>query len=88
MKYMYTKLHIWNPEEGDEIGVIDGQRDIAGGRGLSDRQTSQSSAARRHFSAVSYSADGTCVLAAGRSRFVCIYETSQQILLKKFQVRL
>ena len=26
------------------------------------------------------------MLAGGRSRFVCIYETTQQILLKKFQV--
>ena len=67
-------------------GVIDGQRDIAGGRGAADRQTAKSSAARRHFSSVCYSADGSCVLAGGRSRFVCIYETSQLILLKKFQV--
>ena len=44
------------------------------------------SAARRHFSSVCFSADGTCVLAAGRSRFVCIYEVSQQVLLKKYQI--
>ena len=58
----------------------------AGGRGAEDRVTAASSAARRHFSSVAYSADGACVLAGGRSRFVCIYETTQRILVKKFQV--
>jgi hypothetical protein len=33
-----------------------------------------------------YSADGTCVLAGGNSKFVCIYEISQRLLLKKFTV--
>jgi len=83
---LHGQLHVWDPIEGDELGVIDGQRDIAGGRGENDRATSASSAARRHFSSVCYSADGACVLAGGRSRFVCIYEVTQQILLKKFQV--
>jgi len=83
---LHGQLHVWDPVEGDELGVIDGQRDIAGGRGENDRATAASSAARRHFSSVCYSADGACVLAGGRSRFVCIYEVTQQILLKKFQV--
>ena len=29
---------------------------------------------------------GTCLLAGGNSKYVCIYEISQQILLKKFQI--
>jgi periodic tryptophan protein 2 len=35
---------------------------------------------------VCYSADGSCVLAGGNSKYICIYEISQQILVKKFQV--
>lgn len=34
-----------------------------------------------------YSADGTCVIAGGNSKYVCIYEISQKILLKKFTIR-
>lgn len=41
----------------------------------------------KYFTSVDYTADGTCVVAAGQSKFVCIYECSQQILVKKFQVR-
>lgn len=40
----------------------------------------------KYFTSVDYTADGTCVVAAGQSKFVCIYECSQQILVKKFQV--
>ena len=43
-------------------------------------------ASSRYFTSVCYSADGSCVLAGGNSKYVCIYEISQQILLKKFQV--
>ena len=83
---LHGQLHVWDPEEGDELGVIEGTRDIAGGRGQGDMQTAAASSAKRHFSSVCYSADGSCVLAGGRSRYVCIYATTQQILLKKFQV--
>ena len=48
--------------------------------------TSDNNAASRYFTSIVYSADGTCLLAGGNSKYVCIYEISQQILLKKFQI--
>jgi len=48
--------------------------------------TSSKNASSRYFTSIAYSADGSCLLAGGNSKFVCIYEISQQILLKKFQV--
>jgi periodic tryptophan protein 2 len=48
--------------------------------------TSDNNSASRFFTSVCFSADGTCVLAGGNSKYVCIYEVSQQMLLKKFQV--
>jgi len=35
---------------------------------------------------VCYSADGKCILAAGNSKYVVIYEIAQKIMLKKFQI--
>lgn len=35
---------------------------------------------------VTYSADGSCVLAGGLSRFVCIYAIAPRLLLRKFQL--
>jgi periodic tryptophan protein 2 len=79
-------LSFWDVEHAKLKFEIDGRRDIAGGRKLNDRMTSDNNASSRYFTSVCYSADGSCILAGGNSKYVCIYEISQQILLKKFQV--
>jgi periodic tryptophan protein 2 len=53
---------------------------------VNDRMTSDNNSSSRYFTSVCYSADGSCVLAGGNSKYICIYEISQQILVKKFQV--
>lgn len=53
---------------------------------MNDRTTADNNASSRYFTSIAYSADGTCLLAGGNSKYVCIYEISQQILLKKFQI--
>jgi len=79
-------LHFWDTNEGTCQHVIEGQRDIAGGRKQNDRQAAANNSASRHFTSVCFSADGQSVLAGGNSKFICIYEVSQQMLLKKFQI--
>jgi periodic tryptophan protein 2 len=79
-------LSFWDVESGKLKFEIDGRRDIAGGRKFNDRMASNNNASSRYFTSVCYSADGTCVLAGGNSKYVCIFEVSQQMLLKKFQV--
>jgi len=56
------------------------------GRKLNDRMTSDNNASSRYFTSICYSADGSCLLAGGNSKYVCIYDVSQQMLLKNFQV--
>lgn len=53
---------------------------------MNDRMTADNNASSRYFTSVCYSADGQCILAGGNSKYVCIYEVSQRILLKKFQI--
>jgi periodic tryptophan protein 2 len=79
-------LHFWDVTEGHEVRVIDGKRDIRGGRGLNDKVSAANSAASKHFTSVAYTADGSCVIAGGKSKFVCIYHCESQVLLKKFQL--
>ncbi len=38
------------------------------------------------FTSLCYTADGQCILAGGRSKFICIYNIAHQVLLKKFQI--
>ena len=59
------QLHFWNPEDGNLTGTIEGQRDIAGGRKENDKLTADNNSASRHFTSVTYSADGSAVLAGG-----------------------
>lgn len=79
-------LRFWDVEDGHLVCEIDGQKDIKGGRKMNDRTTADNNASSRYFTSITYSADGTCLLAGGNSKYVCIYEISQQILLKKFQI--
>ncbi|KAH7470736.1 hypothetical protein PRIC2_001242 [Phytophthora ramorum] len=79
-------INIWNVKDGEQVGSIDGKRDIAGGRKEGDRITAANNQLSKHFTSVCYSADGSLLLAGGRSKFVCIYAVGPQILLKKFQI--
>ncbi|CEG42709.1 WD40-repeat-containing subunit of the 18S rRNA processing complex [Plasmopara halstedii] len=79
-------INIWNIEDGEQIGTIEGKRDIAGGRKESDLITAANNQLTKHFTSVCYSADGSLLLAGGRSKFVCIYAVESQLLLKKFQI--
>lgn len=40
----------------------------------------------RAFTSLCYSADGESILAGGHSKFVCIYNIKEQILMKKFEI--
>ncbi|KAK1928495.1 Periodic tryptophan protein 2 [Phytophthora citrophthora] len=79
-------INIWDVKDGEQVGTIDGKRDIAGGRKEGDHITAANNQLSKHFTSVCYSADGALLLAGGRSKFVCIYAVEPQILLKKFQI--
>lgn len=40
----------------------------------------------RAFTSICYSADGEYIIAAGRSKYACIYHVSEGILIKKFEI--
>lgn len=40
----------------------------------------------RSFTSLCYSVDGESLLAGGQSRFVCIYNLKEQMLIKKFEI--
>jgi periodic tryptophan protein 2 len=80
------QLNFWDVSTGSQKGVINGREDIRGGRLESDVRTSKNSTRGTAFTSVCYTADGKCLLAGGNSKFVCIYEIQQRILLRKFQI--
>ncbi|XP_076921668.1 periodic tryptophan protein 2 [Bidens hawaiensis] len=82
------QIHFWDPIDGLLMYTIEGRRDIAGGRLMTDRRTAANSTSGKCFTTLSYSADGNYILAGGSSRFICMYDVADQVLLKRFQITL
>jgi periodic tryptophan protein 2 len=79
-------IYFWDVDSGEQLGFIEGKRDISGGRFTTDARTADNSTRSKHFTCVTYSADGTCILAAGHSKYACIYAIASKTLVKKFQL--
>lgn len=80
------QLTTWSIADATQNRGVDARRDVSGGRRLTDRRTAANAANTKHLNTLMYSADGTCVLAGGRSKHICLYDVQFGTLLKKFTV--
>ena len=80
------QLTFWSISEAEQVSGLDGRRDVSGGRKVSDRRTAANVAGTKSFSTIRYSTDGSCLLAAGNSKYICLYSVSTTVLLRKFTV--
>lgn len=80
------ELTFWSLSEASQEAGISGRRDVSGGRLLTDRRTAASSTGTKAFNSIAYSVDGTCLLAGGNSKYLCLYAISTLTLLRKFTV--
>ncbi|XP_043259582.1 periodic tryptophan protein 2 homolog [Colletes gigas] len=69
-----------------QIGSIEGRNDLGSGRSDTDLITAKRNLQGKAFNTLCYSADGTCILAGGQSKNICIYNVQEFMLLKKFVV--
>jgi periodic tryptophan protein 2 len=67
------QLSFWDIQEAEQVAGVDGRRDVSGGRKASDRRTAANMSGNKAFNTVQYSRDGSCVLAGGRSKYICLY---------------
>lgn len=79
-------IHFWDPLEGLLMYTIEGRRDIAGGRLMTDRRSAANSTTGKCFTTLCYSADGSYILAGGSSKYICMYDVADQVLLSRFQI--
>ena len=80
------QLTFWSIAEAAQSVGLDSRRDLAGGRNISDRRTAANTAGTRSMKCVSYSINGFCVIAGGKSKYICLYDIKSGVLLKKFTV--
>nr|CAD1824141.1 unnamed protein product [Ananas comosus var. bracteatus] len=79
-------IHFWDPLDGLLMYTIEGRRDIAGGRLMTDRRSAAKSSFGKYFTTLCYSADGSYILAGGNSKYICMYDVADQVLLRRFQI--
>lgn len=80
------QLSFWSVSEAQQISGVDGRRDVSGGRRITDRRTAANVAGTKSFNTIRYSTDGSCLLAGGNSKYICLYSVTTMVLLKKFTV--
>lgn len=73
------QINFWDPFDGSLMYTIEGRRDIAGGRLMTDRRSAANSTSGKHFTTLCYSADGSYILAGGNSKFMCMYDVAEQV---------
>ncbi|XP_046624301.1 periodic tryptophan protein 2 homolog [Neodiprion virginianus] len=69
-----------------QTSSIEGKNDLGSGRSDTDLVTAKKSLQGKAFTCLCYMADGSCILAGGQSKNVCIYNIQESVLLKKFEV--
>lgn len=80
------QIYYWNAIEAEIEFVIHGRRDISGGRSKFDRRAAGNSSSGRSFTSLAFSADGSFLLAGGSSKYVCVYDIKEQVMLRRFQI--
>ena len=80
------QLTFWSVSEASQQAGVDGRRDVSGGRKISDRRTAANVAGTKSFNCITYSSDGSCVIAGGNSKYICLYDVQSGTLVKKFTV--
>ena len=76
-------LQLWDIRTATLTGSIEVGKDIAGGRARDDVRTVKSRGGG-YVTSMCWSADGSCLLVGGNSRFVCIYDAQRRLLVKRF----
>ncbi|XP_061571457.1 PWP2 small subunit processome component [Cololabis saira] len=80
------EVAFWNPHTATQTGSVAGRHDLQTGRKEADKITAKQLAKGKSFTSLCYSADGESILAGGQSKFVCIYNVKEQMLMKKFEI--
>lgn len=76
-------ISFFNAHTGDQLGIgIEGKQDL--GQSLyKDHDTKDK---YKYFSTFSYSVDGEYIIAGGKSKFICIYNVKQKLLVKRIEI--
>lgn len=81
-------ITVFDVEDAKQLHLIDGRKDILGGRFLEDRFSAKNSARLKYFTTINYSFDGLALVCGGNNNSICLYDLTNEVLLKRFTVSL
>ena len=64
--------------------TISAKWDISGGRRMNDRFTANNSSLSKYFTSLDFSPDGMHLIGGGNSKWICLYDVEQGVLVKKW----
>ncbi|XP_055697222.1 periodic tryptophan protein 2 homolog isoform X3 [Phlebotomus papatasi] len=79
-------ISVFHAKAAQQVALIEGRNDLGSGVSELDIVTAKKNLQGKCFTTISYSADGDCILAAGKSKYICIYHVKEGMLLRKFEV--
>ncbi|XP_063709764.1 periodic tryptophan protein 2 homolog [Culicoides brevitarsis] len=79
-------ISVFNVKTAQQVATIEGRKDMGSGVSDVDLVTAKKNLEGKAFNSITYSADGECILAGGKSKNVCIYHVYESMLLKKFEI--
>lgn len=79
-------ITVFNVRTRQQVAQIEGRTDLGSSVSETDIVTAKTNQQSKYFTTITYSADGECILAGGKSTNICIYHIREGILLKKFEI--
>ena len=80
------QVTFYDADHGRQKSVIEGRKDVSGGRKADDRMTAANNSSGKSYNSLAYTADGQCIIAGGNSKYVVIYDVRDGVVIKKFQI--
>ncbi|KAG9016742.1 hypothetical protein FRB90_002308 [Tulasnella sp. 427] len=80
------QIAFWDTEKQKQTSLIEGRKDVSGGRKQEDRVTAANSASGKAFNSLAYTAEGSYLIGGGNSKYVVIYDVREGVMVKKFQI--
>lgn len=82
------QITFFDIQQCKQTNVIEGRKDVSGGRKANDRVTAANNASGKAYNSLAYTADGRCILAGGNSKYVVLYDVreGEGVMVKKFQI--
>lgn len=76
-------ISFFNAHSGEQLGIgIEGKDDLGTARYKADITNQK----YKYFSTLCYTIDGEYLIAAGKSKYVCVYNAKEKLLVKKFEI--